>query len=320
MAAWMDARGLTSPRLRWYVEYACRDDYGTLLEQTSAWAGLFYFCARLGDGAMESQPLITWPEGNGRLVAHLHGATRSQTRLGFAVTDVRPSRSAGRVLEVVAYDVARDAPVGVRCDHAIFAAPRFLASRIVADYRERRPEFLGQFEYGSWAVANLQLRDRPALTPGSFPLCWDNVLYDSPSLGYVVATHQTEIDRGPTVFTYYYPLTDPDATSARERMLSAGRDEWAEVALGDLAYAHPDIRALTVRLDVMRWGHAMVRPRPGFLWGDARRLAAQPVGRVYFAHTDLSGIALFEEALYHGVRAAEEVLADRGVHMGSLLT
>ena len=47
IAEWMNQRGLTSPRLRWWVEYACRDDYGMTLEQTSAWAGLFYFCSRV---------------------------------------------------------------------------------------------------------------------------------------------------------------------------------------------------------------------------------------------------------------------------------
>jgi hypothetical protein len=46
MSEWMDARGLTSPRLRWWVDYACRDDYGMTLDHTSAWAGLFYFCSR----------------------------------------------------------------------------------------------------------------------------------------------------------------------------------------------------------------------------------------------------------------------------------
>ena len=45
----------------------------------------------------------------------------------------------------------------------------------------------------------------------------------------------------------------------------------------------------------MRWGHGMVRPTPGTIWGGARALAAAPVGAVHFAHTDLSGIALFEE-------------------------
>jgi hypothetical protein len=54
----------------------------------------------------------------------------------------------------------------------------------------------------------------------------------------------------------------------------------------------------------------MVRPRPGATWSAARRDAALPRGRVHFAHTDLSGIALFEEALDHGVRAARETLAD----------
>jgi hypothetical protein len=47
IAEWMDQRGLTSPRLRWWVDYACRDDYGMTLAQTSAWAGLFYFCSRV---------------------------------------------------------------------------------------------------------------------------------------------------------------------------------------------------------------------------------------------------------------------------------
>ena len=50
----------------------------------------------------------------------------------------------------------------------------------------------------------------------------------------------------------------------------------------------------------------MIRPRPGFVWSDARRRAAEPHGAIHFANTDLSGVALFEEALHHGVRAAEE--------------
>jgi hypothetical protein len=72
------------------------------------------------------------------------------------------------------------------------------------------------------------------------------------------------------------------------------------------------VRALTRRLDVMRWGHAMIRPRPGFVWGGARRAAQEPYRGVHFAHTDLSGIALFEEAFDHGLRAAEEILRERG--------
>jgi len=140
-------------------------------------------------------------------------------------------------------------------------------------------------------------------------MAWDNVLRDSPSLGYVCATHQTGRDQGPTVLTYYYPLCDEDPRAGRKRLHAAGRDEWADVALTDLEIAHPDIRALTTRLDVVRWGHAMVRPSPGFVFGGARAAAAKPVQGVHFAHTDLSGVSLFEEAFQHGIRAADEALA-----------
>ena len=45
MSEWLDRRGLTSPRLRWLIDYGCRDDYGLTLDQTSAWAGMFYFAS-----------------------------------------------------------------------------------------------------------------------------------------------------------------------------------------------------------------------------------------------------------------------------------
>jgi phytoene dehydrogenase-like protein len=345
MAEWMDARGLGSARLRWLVDYACRDDYGLRMEQASAWAGLFYFASRMRRPGAESQPLITWPEGNGRLVRHLYEQSRAHVRLGLAVADIRPRQSqkgsgttedesrgarndgSRRVavesdrpgVEVVA--VTRDGrgAFGFRAGQVVLAAPQFLTKYLLKPYREGAcPAHVSEFQYGAWTVANLFLDDRPRQQATGFPLAWDNVLYESPSLGYVVATHQRGLDRGPTVFTYYYPLTDADPRAARARLLSAGRDAWADVALSDLRRAHPDIQQLTRRLDVMRWGHAMIRPRAGFIWGGARQKAQQPFGPVHFAHTDLSGVALFEEAFDHGLRAAEEVLAARGLKSESM--
>ena len=301
MAAWMSERGFHSPRLRWLVDYSCRDDYGARSEEISAWAGLFYFASRVDRPGEESRSLITWPEGNGRLVSHLAQSARKRLATGTLVCDIRDGE--GGAVEVIA--LRDEEVIGIRAHRVIFAAPQFVAGHVIAAWRTERPPHLDAFEYGSWMVANLTLRNRPAEGRG-FPLAWDNVLYESPSLGYVVATHQSGIDRGRTVFTYYYPLV------ARERLLATGRDEWAEIALSDLSRAHPDIRALTERLDVMRWGHAMIRPQPRFLWSDARRLAAQPHRGIHFAHSDLSGVSLFEEALYQGVRAAEEVLTSLG--------
>ena len=77
--------GLTSDRLVWYCDYATRDDYGLKLEQASAWVGLFYFCSRVRRSGVESQPFITFPEGNGRFVEHL------ARRLKITFADRRPS-------------------------------------------------------------------------------------------------------------------------------------------------------------------------------------------------------------------------------------
>ena len=311
MADWLDDRGWTSPRLRWLIDYGCRDDYGLTLEQTSAWAGLFYFASRIKKPGDEAEPLMTWPEGNGRLVSHLYGKARSHVRLGLAATEIIPTDPHGRSgVDVIAFSSETQTAHGFHADQVIFAAPQFLTRYVIRPYRDNAPPHVAEFQCGAWMVANLFLKERPV--DKGFPLAWDNVLYESPSLGYVVATHQRGIDRGPTVFTYYYPLCDADTRKARSDLLAADREHWADVTLTDLTRAHPDIRSLTERVDVMRWGHAMIRPRTGFVWGNARREAVKPYRAIHFAHTDLSGVALFEEAFYHGIRAADEVLNSRG--------
>ena len=308
MQQWLDGKGFTSPRLRWLVDYACRDDYGMSSSDASAWAGLFYFASRVKKPGDESQPLITWPEGNGRLISHLYGKAKTKVRLGLAAFEVVPVEGPGHSgVDVLAIDHEGEQAVGFHADRVIFAAPHFLARYVIRPYRDDPPPHLAEFEYGAWMVANLFLKDRPVSR--GFPLSWDNVLYDSESLGYVVATHQRGLDRGPTVFTYYYPLTDDAPRVARTKLLEIDRDGWADVALTDLTRAHSDIGSLVERLDVMRWGHAMVRSRPGFVWSSARMKAAQPYRGIHFANTDLSGVPLFEEAFYHGTRAAKEVIA-----------
>lgn len=310
MGEWMNQRGLVSPRLRWWVDYACRDDYGMTLDQTSAWAGLFYFCSRVTTPGVESQSLITWPEGNGRLVQHLFEKAKTNIQLDRAAVEVIPVQEQGRDrVDVVTLDREGLQPRGFRAQRVIFAAPQFMARYVVRPYRDNPPPHISEFNFGAWMVANLTLRDRPkAASARDFPLAWDNVLYESPSLGYVVATHQRGLDRGPTVFTYYYPLCDENARAGRTRLLETDWHGWAEVTLSDLSRAHADMRGLVERLDVMRWGHAMIRPRTGFMWGQARREAAKPFRSIHFAHSELSGVALFEEAFDVGLRAANDIL------------
>jgi hypothetical protein len=301
------------------VDYCCRDDYGLTAEQTSAWAGLFYFASRVVRPHGEARPLITWPGGNSRLIAHLAAGLGQRLQLDTTAISIAPHENGVDVVAMSRRGNSRDNFVarGFHAERVIFAAPQFLAGYVIQPYRENPPAHLKRFGYGSWLVANLALRDRPA--ENSFPLAWDNVFYDSPSLGYVNATHQTGPEFGPTVLTYYYPLCDAEPNGARQKLLQMNWRDCAELALADIARAHPDIRSLVERIDVMRWGHAMIRPEPGFMFHADRHAAAKPFRGIHFANTDLSGVALFEEAFYHGVRAAEEVLQARGHESKSIL-
>jgi hypothetical protein len=301
-AQWLRREGYRSPSLRWWLEYGCRDDYGCTLETTSAWAMMLYHAARVPDAGVPSAPFLTWPEGNGRLVRHFETIIGSRLRRRQLATGVRP-RPHGADVEVLRSDGSRYV---LRAGYVILAVPRFVARHLVVPWREQPPAWHDAFSYAPWMVANLHIKNRP--TNRGFDLAWDNVLYDSPSLGYVVATHQALIDDGPSVLTYYMPFTDDDPKNARERLAAGDHASLCDAIVSDLRRAHPDLPDLVSRIDVWRWGHAMIRPTPGLIWGGKRDEARKPMGQIHFAHTDLSGLALFEEAHAHGVRAADEVM------------
>lgn len=310
MAEYMRRQGWDSPRLRWFVEYGCRDDYGTSLENTSAWAGLHYFAARDGGGFEPQDAQFVWPEGNHQLVRHLAHGLAQRARSGMLVTRVRKGKTHW---EVDAWN--GEQLQGFQARSVIWALPTFLRPHVLGG------EPLADFTYSPWTISNVVL----ARTPGSaytprVGLSWDNVLYDSPSLGYVVATHQTLSHRqGPSVWTHYRPWTELEPRAARERMLQATWPQIRDGVLTELSTVHPDLPPLVRRLDVMQLGHAMIRPTPGFVWGTSRERAAGARDGLHFAHSDLSGLSIFEEANYQGVRAAQEVLAARGAWVEDFL-
>jgi hypothetical protein len=125
----------------------------------------------------------------------------------------------------------------------------------------------------------------------------------------VDATHQslrTQVDK--TVWTFYWALADGSAAHNRQLLLSSDWAYWKEAILNDLERVHSDIRQCVSRIDIMRLGHAMARPKVGAIYSPERRSLTKPRGRILFANSDLSGFSIFEEAQYRGVVAAESVL------------
>ena len=292
MDAWLAREGFGSAALRWLADYACRDDFGTAARDASAWAALHYFAARAGD---DEGPL-TWPDGNGRIVRHLVSRVGERVIPSAPVHRVeRAGTRAGAPMRVLAGDRAWT------CDAVVWAAPTFLASRVV----EGAPRVA--WDHAPWMVANLVLDRMPRESAADFPRAWDNVIADSRSLGYVVATHQalTTAPEERSVWTHYWALADEAPAAARQRLLAADWRSCAELVLADLERAHPDIRECVSRVDVRRYGHAMPRPVPGFLAAHAPWWRQEPDARVLWANSDVSGLSLFEEAQYRGIVAAE---------------
>jgi len=308
-AAWLAHEGYTAPALRAHLRYCCRDDYGAEPEAVSAWAGIHYFAGRRGwasgaDGDRE----LTWPEGNARLARLMAACIRPQLRPRQTV--IRVARDGADVL-VDAYDHKAERTRRIRAQAVVLAMPDFVARHVA-------PEFApaSGFSYAPWVVANVAVSRMP-WGPG-VPLAWDNVSAGSDTLGYVVATHQSRAaPDGPGVLTWYNALSQGDPVAQRRATLERPLEEWQKLIAQDLLAMNPELEGAIERIDVWRWGHAMVRPTVGFRSAPARLAASQ--GPVFRAHSDLSGLSLFEEAHYHGVRAAEGALSALGRPVESLL-
>ena len=315
-APWLDAQGLNAPALRWYLDYCCRDDYGAGAAQVSAWAGLHYFASRHGfhapgDGAPERDGVLTWPEGNAWLSRRLAEPLRERLHAGMVALRVTENRAdvSVDVWNAHAQHTERWSAASV-----VLAVPLFIAARLLATPPAALTQAAAAMRHAPWLVGNLHLADALDDHPGA-PPSWDNVIYDPgaalPTLGYVDAMHQsTRSVPGATVLTTYWALggnTPAQLTQQRARLLSEPWSAWSQAVVQGLARVHADLPSKLKQVDLMRYGHAMSIPVPGLRSSAALHALAEPQPRVHFAHTDLSAYSVFEEAVYHGVRAATAV-------------
>ena len=312
METYVRSKGWDSPRLDWMINYACRDDYGGTMETVSAWAGIHYFACRYYDERLADEypsDTLTWPAGNGFLVERLaEGLADSQCRLGCAVLRVDND---GPGVRVDYYDTSSQTYRSLSARTVIYASKLHTAPFVVDGLPGPQVEAIESCEYSPWLTASVHVSELP--TNAEVSIAWDNVLYSSRSLGYIVADHQTrtEYKDKPSVLVYYLPFV-ADLDLARQKLLEEDHSYWVNLIMQDLLVAHPDLERVVTRIDVYRWGHAMIRPGPGIIWGRESSIRRAPFGNVYFASCDTTGLPLFEEASFSGIRAAEQVLARLG--------
>lgn len=305
MKEWLLQNEFTSAYLHWYVNYCTRDDFGTPFSSASAWIGIHYFASRKGKGANATHSdVLTWPEGNGFLIRQLSKPIQSQLRTGCLATQVQPTADGVRVTY---FDLHDNKTKAIEAEHCVMAVPQFVGARLLND-KERLEKVHAHLQYAPWMVANLTVSELEERSGA--PLSWDNVLYNSASLGYVEATHELlQQHLTKRNLTYYLPLTGEPVAEARNAARQRSHKDWVALVIKDLEKVHPNIEEAIEEVQVMIWGHAMAQPVPGMIFGGVRQeLGASLHDRIHFAHTDLAGASIFEEGFYKGLAAAKKII------------
>ena len=257
----------------------------------------------------EGSRYLVWPEGNGYLARALLQRMHGERRQGALVTAVTAGAKDG---VRVSYRQVNDGTLHhIDARAVVLAVPAFILRHIARGVlSEAMAQRLPQRTSSPWLVANLHVERPPQPNQA-----WDSMIYGSRGLGYVDAGHQRMLRQSRTVLTYFRAFGGSDVTASRRMLLRQSWQALASDVLDDLSSAEPNLTASCERIDVMLWGHAMPRPRPGFL---GQRPFEPPLllgDKVAWAHVDQSGMALFEEANLRGVRAAEAIAEQLGVHL-----
>ena len=306
MHEYMRQKGWDSERLDWFVNYGCRDDYACPIDEVSAWAGIHYYACRYYASQLQDRfPVhtVTWPEGNAFLVNGMaQRFSSANVRLNALVLSIRQQEDE---VFVTFMDTQTRQFTTLRGQTAIYAGQKHIANYIIPNLPDDQKTAFQECQYTPWLTGSIHLKRLPQTKQSA--LAWDNVMYESDGLGYIFAEHQMREESDgdtPSVLTYYLPLTrEPDVK--RRELLDKGHDFWVNEIMKDLWQMHPGIEKDITRIDLYKWGHAMIRPTPNFIWHPDRALRGRPFGRIFFANADVTGLPLFEEACYSGIRAAQ---------------
>jgi protoporphyrinogen oxidase len=284
------------PAVSQFWDYYSRSAFGTTHEKLSAWAAINF----LGS---EFSPTLTQPGGNAYIAKMLTakiGAERIKTKCFVAQAKIEGT-------EVVVSYLEDGVPKSVKAKTVIYAAPRYIARHVLPDLVAAGRDEGSNFIYTPYLVANVRVTETPV------ELGYDNWLHGDYSFTDVIVADWAGLPdpkaadpKRDNVLTLYSPQYGP---GKRSELLTTELEVYEELLLGDLEKVVPGIRDVVTEFNLYRWGHAMLAPEKGFVFGADRVGSQAPVDRIFFACNDVDGLPAFENAVAAAFRAADEAVA-----------
>jgi len=266
--------------------------------------------------------------GQFRFEAMDHAGAPCRIRTGSTVVRIAddPERSAKADPATVVY--AKDGKLySVRAKTVIWAGASWTAKHAIQRLPADHLQAMDSFTRAPILVANVALDNWRFLYKLGYTACsWRGGFGYTANLvsPMYVGDYRPALDPdSPAILTFYVPFNERGHSRAeqgalgRQKMFSTSyRDYEAQirrqmVKLFGRAGFEPqrDIAGIVLN----RWGHAYVTAGPGFFYGTHGKAAPsdvlrQPVGRLTFAHSELSGHQNAGAAALEGDRAAKQIL------------
>ena len=295
------SNNIQSKKLHWYFNYCCLDDFGQGYNKISAFAGLHYFCSRRGVGAnCDQNSILTWPEGNNKLVACLKENIKNNIQTNKLVRQVELIND---MCHTYITDTINNTTELFISKHVIMATPIFIRNKILPTYQIQHTP-----EHQPWLVANITLKN--FIDYNGYPKCWDNVIYNHPTLGYIDAQHQNINQHNEVeVYTLYKTLDFDTPANVRKIYYAKSDEDIKNEIIKDWLSIFPDSSENILEIDCNLNAHGMCSPGINYLLSESRTLANESINnKIHFAHTDYIGISIFEEAFEQGRLASLKIL------------
>jgi spermidine dehydrogenase len=248
----------------------------------------------------------------------------TRMRLEATVVRVENARDQGQDCVRVTYERGGRL-FRVQAGAAIVASGSWVTRRIVRDLPAAHAAAHGQVHHGPILSVNVALRNwRFMARLGISAATWFDGFGFHANIRrpMKIPGLTTTLDPDhPVVLTYYVPFLTPglpiqqQVAASRAKLYAASfRDLEHQVRLGLTEMFGPagfDARRDVAAIILNRWGHAYVSPQPGFFTAPPggktlMQTLREPVGRVFFAHSEMQGNMNWHGAAMEGRRAAEE--------------